>query len=420
MGSHRLFFALSLLFVSIGHPASASDQDALLDAARGADFVLLGEATHGTSEFYSERAALSQRLAQDARTGAIVIEADPTEVERVNRYVRGIGPDLSASEALSGFRRFPRWMWRNREFSDFVERLRTLNLARPPAARLGVYGMDVYDLYGALDRVRAYFRRENPTAMQAANAAAKCFAPFRRSGEAYGVASRKPSRTCDAQAEALVRAMDTAPLPAGGMPAEEHFAAVQAAATVVAGEAYYRAAYAGSCSWNVRERSMAAAVTRVAQHAGMSRDHAARVLIWAHNSHVAEAASTTMAERGEVSMADLLRRREPGKVFTVGFLTHSGSFMAAPAWGRPGQIYRLEPAARNSVEGLLLRSAGARASLMLRGPDVPPALAEWRPQRAIGAVFDSADASSIYARARLASEFDAAIFVAETKAVRPL
>jgi erythromycin esterase-like protein len=172
--------------------AAAPPLDAAVAAARQARFVLLGEATHGTHEFYVERARITQQLVEDARPGAIVLEADGTEVERANRYVRGLGPDRSAAEALADFRRFPRWMWRNRAFGQFVEALRARNLQRPEAARIGLYGMDVYDLYGALDRVRGYARRHLPSAVASADATARCFAPHRRSTEAMASPRESP------------------------------------------------------------------------------------------------------------------------------------------------------------------------------------------------------------------------------------
>jgi erythromycin esterase-like protein len=398
--------------------ATAIADEALDRAARQASFVLLGEATHGTSEFYSERARITKSLLADASAAAVVIEADNTEVERANLYVRGLGQDRSAAEALSAFRRFPRWMWRNAEFATFVEELRARNLARPAAERAGLYGMDVYDLFGALDRVRAYVRRHAPAAAVAADASARCFAPYRRKTEASGIASRKQRRSCTAPAEALLHAVDQIPSSADGAAAEAWFAVRQAAAAVVDGEAYLHAAYAGAYSWNVRERSMAGAIRRVAAHAA-GEGATTQVVVWTHNSHVAHAASTTMADRGETSIAHLLRKDAPGRVFTVGLLTHSGTFMAAPAWDRPGQTYRLAPASRNSIEGLLRRSGQARSVSMLRD-DAPAGCAEWRPQRAIGAVFDAGQPESVYSRAQLSTEFDAVILLDQTRAVRPL
>jgi erythromycin esterase-like protein len=415
------FLMTATLVASVAGAAGREGPErAVGDGAAAADVVLLGEATHGTSEFYTERGLTTEQLIQDGRPAAIVIEADGTEVERANRYVRGIGPDRSAADALSDFHRFPRWMWRNQEFASFVERLRADNLQRAEGARVGLYGMDVYDLYGALDRARSFLRGHGGRSATAAEAAARCFAPFRRSTEAYGIASRKPARSCAEAAGALLRAVRAISTPMAMEGAEERFAALQAATAVVDGEAYFRAAFAGAYSWNVRERAMAAAIGRIVEHSGERQPASARAIVWTHNSHVANAGSTVMVDRGETSIADLLRASGPRQVFSMGLLTHSGSVMAASAWGRPGQVFRLAPAARSSVEGLLRRSGESRSLLMLRGASVPAPLAEWRPQRGIGAVFDAGNPELAYSRARLSTEFDAVLFVAETRAVTPL
>jgi len=253
-----------------------------------------------------------------------------------------------------------------------------------------------------------------------ARAAVTCFAPHRSNPEAYGVAARKVSRSCERQATTLLAAVTEAPAQERAEAAEERFAAEQAVAAVVAGAAYYRAAFSGSYSWNVRERSMEGTVRAVAAHIG-AVDDGGRVIVWTHNSHVGNAASSAMVDRGEVSLADLLRAGHPGEVFTVGFLTHSGGFMAAPAWGRPGQVYRLPPASRGSVEGLLHRAGLGRSVLMLRDGNVRGALSEWRPERAIGVVFDpGAPPELSYSRARLGTQFDAVAFLDRTENLTPL
>jgi erythromycin esterase-like protein len=424
IGAVALLAGLAMAAAPVGSMPEVSGSEvqdrAAFEAATAADVVLLGEATHGTSEFYTERARITERLALDARTAAVLIEADGTEVERVNSYVRGIGPDSSAAAALSDARGFPRWMWRNEEFAGFVERLRAINLRRPEESRIGLYGLGVYDLYGALDRARTFLRQQGGRLAATGDAAAKCFAPYRRSTEAYGIASRKPAQSCAAAGEALLNAVKASSSRPGVGAGEARFQALQAAHAVVDGEAYFRAAFAGAYSWNVRERAMAAAIERVAEHLEAVRHQPTRVIVWAHNSHVAHAASTPMIDRGETTIADLLREGGVRQVFSIGLLTHSGTVMAASAWDRPSQVFRLPPAVRNSIEGLLRRSGEARSLLMLRGASLPASFAEWRPQRGIGVVYDASDPGSVYSRARLATEFDAVLFVAETRAVKPI
>lgn len=394
------------------------DYDDLLVAIGGAQIVLLGEATHGTGEFYRERARITLRLIRERGFDAVAIEADAPEVERANRYVRRAGPDGSAQAALGNFTRFPRWMWRNAEFCDFIETLRLENAARPAQSRVGVYGVDLYDLYGALDHVRAYARERAPAIRETSDDLARCLAPYRRSTEAYGVASRNPGRSCTAQAAALLRAVQELASADDVEGAEEQFSARRSAEALVAAEAYYRAVDIGPASWNLREHSMTIALASIASHAhGPGRT--GKTVFWGHNSHVGSARSTELTARGEVSIADLIRDRVPGSVFSVGFLTRTGAVMAAPAWGRPGQACRFKPAARNTVEATFARAGLNRALILTSDRNVHHLLTEERRQRAIGAVLDPGSDAG-YLAARLATQFDAVIFLDETTPVQPL
>jgi len=400
---------------------SVGDYDQLLATIGDARFVLLGESTHGTSDFYHERARISRRLIRERGFAAVMIEADVPEVERLNQYVRGMGVEETPAETLSGFTRFPRWMWQNVEFRDFVEQLRADNLLRPAEERVGIYGMDVNDLFGAIDMVRAYLRAHAPGAEARVGATYRCFAPFRRSTEAYGTAARKPSRSCEGQAVALAAEVDRLSVPDTETAREERFTAARSAAALVAGEAYFRAVYAGAYSWNVRERSMAAAIEAAALSSAAPSMRPGKVVVWAHNSHVGNATSTEMANSGEVSLADLLRRTHLGEVFSLGFLTRSGTVMAAPAWDRPAQIYRLPSASRDSVEALLHRSGLDRSLLILRNTSPSSPLAQRRPQRAIGVTYrPSSERNTSYIQGQLASQFDSLVYLDQTRAVSPV
>jgi erythromycin esterase-like protein len=230
--------------------------------------VLLGESTHGTHEYYRDRAQISERLVRELGFGAVAIEGNWSSTYRVNRYVRGLGTDQSATEALSGYRNFPQWMWRNSDFRDFVDRLRAWNLQQPVERRVGVYGMDVYDMFDAADAVIAYLGRADPAAAERARSHYRCFAAYRRSSHAYGEAARRANRSCQKAAEAVVAEVRRRPRPADPIQAEEHFAALRSAASVVGGEAYFRTVYAGSLAWNVRDRQMAQNVDDIAEHVG--------------------------------------------------------------------------------------------------------------------------------------------------------
>ena len=399
-----------------------SDYDALLRAIGGARFVLLGEPTHGTQEYYRERARISERLVRERGFGAVLIEGDWSPAFRVNRYVRGLGSDRDAGQALSGFRNFPQWMWPNTAFRDFVERLRTYNLTLPPERRVGVYGMDVYDLFDAQEAVTAYLTRADPAAAARARASYRCFAPHNRSTSSYGEAARRASQSCEKQAAAVLADVRRLPRPAGAASAEDHFAAVRSAASVAAGEEYFRTAYAGSMAWNVRDQHMARNVEETAQHVARMRGGEGKVAVWAHNSHNGDARATFAVRRGELNLGQLMRQRHGADSFLTGFFTYGGRVRAAPEWDAPSRVYDLKPALADSNSDVL-RQAGLPAySLVLRGNRAAePELGRERLQRAVGVIYaPGTERQSHYFEAQLTRQFDAIVFIERTNPVTPI
>ena len=398
---------------------ATTDYDPLISAVGDTPFVLLGESTHGTSEFYGERARITERLVRERGFLAVAIEGDWPETDRVNRYVRGLGDDRSAAEALSDFKRFPRWMWRNTEFAAFAERLRAYNLTQPPERRVGVYGMDVYNLFEAADAVVAWLSRVDPPAAARARTQYRCFVRYDRDTQKYGQ-STVNGRSCQAQAAAVLQDVRNRPRPADLQAAEAQFSALRSAASVVASEEYFRANYAGENSWNLRDRRMAATVSDVAAHVAAASGGPGKVAVWAHNTHVGDARATDMSLRGELNIGQLLRSENGERAFLVGFLTHSGTVMAAPEWDAPGRVYTLRPALPESYAGLFHASGLRRQLLMLRGQTEGP-LAGPRLERAVGVIYRPNDERlSHYFQARLSRQFDAAIFIDQTRAVTPL
>jgi len=401
---------------------ASTDYDALLGAIGDGRFVLLGESTHGTEEYYRERARISERLVRERGFGAVLIEGDWSPTLRVNRYVRGLGSDRSADQALAGYTNFPQWMWPNTAFRDFIERLRTYNLALPPERRVGVYGMDVYDLFEAQEAVIAYLSRVDPAAAGRARSSYRCFAPHNRSTHRYGEAARRASQSCQEEAAAVLAEVRRIPRPSGPAEAEEHFAALRSAASVAAGEEYFRTVYAGSMAWNVRDQHMARNVEETAQHVARQRGGEGKVVVWAHNSHNGDARATFAANRGELNLGQLLRQRHGQDAFLVGFLTYGGRVRAAPEWDQPSRVYDLRPALAGS-DADVLRQAGLPAfSLVLRGNQAAEAdLGRERLQRAVGVIYaPSTERQSHYFEARLARQFDAIIFVERTNPVTPI
>ncbi len=397
------------------------DYDRLIEAASAADFVLLGENTHGTADFYRERARITLRLIREGGFRAVILEADWPEAERINDYVRGRGGDGSAEQALSVFDRFPRWMWRNAEFAALIEDIRRHNEGLSLDEQVGVYGMDVYNLFEAAAAVTDYVDRTAPPDADAIRRLYRCFQPFRGRPEAYGAATRRASAAGEDEAEAaraLVNAVSPPPEPDAQ---DAHFSALRNASHVIAAEAYYRAAYSGAYSWNVRDRSMSETIEAVAaHHAGPGRERG-RVVVWAHNTHVGDARATEMTWRGELNLGQLLKERYGAKAFSVGFLTYAGRVTAARDWGGSARTYTLNPALPGSYSALF-EAAGLERALVVMA-DEGEASAVRRPalQRAVGVLYRPDDERAAhYFDANLADQFDAVVFLKETEPVTPL
>ncbi|HEX8442460.1 MAG TPA: erythromycin esterase family protein [Allosphingosinicella sp.] len=399
----------------------ANDHDGVVRAAAGSRFVLLGENTHGTREYYVERGRISERLIREAGFGAVAIEGDWSATYRVNQYVRGLGSDRSAEQALSGYQGFPRWMWRNAEFRDFIDRLRTWNLGQPAERRAGVYGMDVYDVFDAADAVIGYLGSVDPRAAATARRQYACFAPYRRSTHAYGEAARRASRSCEEEVQAVIGLVEGLPTPTGPVQRERHFAARRSAASVAGGEAYFRTVYAGSLAWNVRDQHMARNVEEIANHVGALSGRPGKVVVWSHNTHSGDARATFAADRGELNLGQLMRQRYRDAAFLVGFFTYTGTVMAAPEWDAPGRVYQLRPALPESYSGLFHRAGVSNFSMMLRGNASAAEFGRDRLERAVGVIYlPQSERQSHYFDARLTEQFDSIIYFDRTNAVSPL
>lgn len=401
---------------------SGRDHAQLLGRAATRQRVLLGESTHGTHEYYRERGRISERLIRDHGVRVVAIEGDWTPTWRVNLYVRGLGTDRSAAEAMRGYRNFPQWMWRNADFREFIERVRAVNLTRPPGDRAGIYGMDVYDLFDAADAVVAHLERNDPAAARRVRGHYRCFGRYRRDIEAYARALRSPERSCERDARAAVDEVRRLPASRDPVAAEHRFGAIQAAVSVASAEAYFRASATGAYSWNVRDEQMARNVEEQAAHARALSGREGKVVAWAHNSHVGDARATSASSRGELNLGQLMRQRHGDQAMLIGFFTHGGTVIAAPEWGAPGRRYTVRPALAGSHENLF-RQAGLPAFSLTLNADgaLAQALAAPMLQRAIGVIYRPDDERrSHYFDARLARQFDALIYFEATRAVEPI
>jgi erythromycin esterase-like protein len=313
-------------------------------------------------------------------------------------------------------------MWPNTDFRDFVERLRTYNLARPEAERVGLYGMDVYDLFDASEAVLTYLRQADPAAAERARSQYRCFAPYRRSTHEYGEATRNPRQSCKEEAEAVVAEMGRLPRPSDPRQAEAHFAAVRSAASVAAAEAYFRTVYTGSLAWNVRDQRMAENVEAIADHVAQMTGREGKVVMWSHNTHSGDARATFAADRGELNIGQLMRQRHGNDAFLVGFFSYIGTVFAAPEWDAPGRLYEMRPALPGSYSELFHKLGLSSFSLLMRGnPSLRDVLAAPMLERAIGVIYaPQTERQSHYFPARLAEQFDAVIFFDRSSAVTPL
>lgn len=406
---------------------SAADDRALVDELGQARLVLIGEATHGTHEFYRQRALLTRRLIEEKGFRAVAAEADWPDAYRVNRYVRGTGTDDDAVESLADFRRFPAWMWRNADVLDFVGWLRAYNEARAEDARIGFYGLDLYSLHTSMQAVLAYLDKVDPDAAIRARQRYACFDRFGQDTQDYAYAAGlglSPSceREVVAQLVELRRRAAEYATRDGRIAADELFVAEQNARVVRDAEEYYRTMFGGHVeSWNLRDRHMSDTLANLIDFLDRMRP-GTRVVVWAHNSHLGDARATEMGEHGELNVGQLVRERFGGQAALVGFTSAHGSVTAATAWDGPARRRRLRPALAGSYERLFHDSHVPRFVLPLRTDlELAGLLSQARLERAVGVVYlPESERRSHYFHARLADQFDVVLHIDETRAVEPL
>jgi erythromycin esterase-like protein len=408
----------------VAHPLTQpGDYDPLFDAIGEARLVLIGEASHGTHEFYRVRAELTKRLIVEKHFGGVAIEGDWPDAWRVNQYVQGSNTDSDAAQALAGFRRFPTWMWRNADVLDFVGWLRAWN-DRHARAAVGFYGLDLYSLHASMEAVLRYLDTVDRDAARRARARYACFDHYGEDAQAYGYAAAFDfSRSCEDEVvtqlvELQRRAAEYASRD-GRIAEDEYFQTEQNARLVQNAEEYYRAMFRGRVSsWNLRDTHMGDTLeSLIAHHARQGRS--SKIVVWAHNSHLGDARATSMGQEGELNLGQLARERHPGECFLIGFSTHEGTVTAASDWGEPPQRMRVRPSLQDSVERLFHEAHIERLLVLSR--EAPPALARPRLERAIGVVYHPrTERLSHYFDARLSEQFDAVLHFDVTRALEPL
>jgi len=398
----------------------------LVDAIADARLVLIGEATHGTHEFYRTRAELTKSLIVERGFNLVAVEADWPDAYRVNRWVRGASKEFGAEAALDDFTRFPRWMWRNTDVVDFVRWLREHNDARSVSERVGFYGLDLYSLHRSIDAVLEYLKKVDPDAAERARSRYACFDVFGEDPQAYGYnSSLGLSRDCENEVTSQLlelrrQALDYANRD-GRIAADEYFFAEQNARLVANAETYYRAMFGGRAeSWNVRDRHMMETLETLLAQVGQG-ERPSRAVVWAHNSHLGDARATQMGASGELNLGQLVRERFGQDAWLVGFTTHTGTVTAARNWDDPAERRRVRPSLAGSYERLFHEVGLERFLLFLREGRARNALWSERLERAIGVIYrPESERPSHYFRARLPEQFDAVLHIDQTTALEPL
>lgn len=429
-GSTKQFFmseklrTISQKALSLESETTVADE--ILALVGDARFVLIGEASHGTHEFYRSRAAITKRLIAEKGFSAVAVEADFPDAYRINRFVRGIGADQSALESLDDFRRFPLWMWRNDVVLEFVEWLKNYNDNLEINKKVGFYGIDLYSLHASMAAVLKYLETVDKEAARRARYRYSCFEHHGDDPQHYGyAASFDISQSCeDAAVNQLVelrkRAFDYMNRD-GFIARDEYFYAEQNARLVADAEQYYREMFRGRVSsWNLRDRHMAETLVALSHHLEAEK-LPPKIVVWAHNSHLGDARATDMRERGEWNVGQLIREQFTEETVIIGYTTFTGTVAAATNWDEPPQVKRVREGLNNSYERLFHLVGKPNFFLNLREAETRDAFRGQLLERAIGVIYrPETERVSHYFYADLARQFDGVIHFDETHALEPL
>jgi erythromycin esterase-like protein len=396
-----------------------ADLDPLLDRIGDAGIVAIGEASHGTHEYYAWRAALTRRLIEERGFGFVAVEGDWPDCYRVNRSVKlREGAHEDPRDALDSFDRWPTWMWANDDVVDFCRWLQGFNAVRPAEQRVGFYGLDVYSLWESMHELIGWLREHEPQLVDKAVRALRCFEPFGEDGAEYAFATRFAPTTCEQAVIDLLRhlAEERSGTMAKGDP-EDRFSAEQNAVVVANAELYYRSMVQSSAeSWNVRDVHMADTLDRLFEFAGD------KAVVWEHNTHIGDARATDMAGEGMVNVGQLLRERHGlDDVVLVGFGGYRGGVIAGKEWGTQMERMTVPPARAGSLEAMLHEEVG-RDALFVVPPGARPDWLDRRlDHRAIGVVYrPERERWGNYVPTVLGRRYDAFLHLEDTTPLQPL
>ncbi len=412
---------LSLLIRENAEPFAPDEGDLgpLLDRIGDAHVVLLGEATHGTSEFYRARARITRELIVRRGFDFVAVEADWPDAARIDDYV--LGNVRRSSLDFKPFERFPSWMWRNEDVHDFIQWLRAFNADRPER-RVGFHGLDLYSMFTSIAAVLEYLHRIDPAAERLARSRYALLDRFRHDPAGYGYAVLAGRfESAEAEVVKMLREMLDKRMAYAQRDGDRFFDAIQNARVVAGAEQYYRAMYSGSvASWNLRDEHMFLTLRMLLGHYG----DGSKCVVWEHNSHVGDARATEMSERGETNVGEMCRNTFGRDVYIVGFGTDHGTVAAASDWDAQVETKAIVPAMEGSYERLFHDAETPACTLHLAEPrraEVRDELLEQRLERAIGVIYlPHTERLSHYFHASLPRQFDEYVYIDETHAVRAL
>lgn len=396
------------------------DLNPLLDRIGNARYVLLGEASHGTSEYYQWRAQISQRLIREKGFSFIAVEGDWPDCYRVNRYIKGFSDTgADAHEVLDAFNRWPTWMWANEEIVQLAEWLREHNAGLSDNKKVGFFGLDVYSLWESLYAVLGYLRKYDPSLLWAARRAFQCFEPFGEDPQHYARSTVLVPSSCENEVVSLLKELHAKKPQYCSENREGYFTTEQNALVVKNAEAYYRAMVRGGPeSWNIRDRHMTETLERLIEQHGPN----SKAIIWEHNTHIGDARATDMADEGMVNVGQIIREQHcDDGVFLVGFGSHHGTVIAGKDWEAPMEEMRVPGGREGSWEDVLHRAGAVDKLLLLEDMQDNDNCFTERGHRAIGVVYHPEyEHLGNYVPTVLPRRYDAFCYFDETHALHPL
>lgn len=406
-----------------------ANYDDLFQSINGARFILMGEASHGTMEFYRERIRITKQLIERYGYDAVVIEGDWPDSYRVNEYVNATSTDENGEAALLGFQRFPTWMWRNEEVLDFIEWLRVFNDHKPKHERgVGFYGMDLYSLFTSMEVVMKYLLKTDRALAEKAKKRFSCFDHYNNDSQLYGYLASYSESLHGCEHEVIDQLKEILKMKlylqsmSNKVP-DEFFSTLQNARLIKNAENYYRCMYGGrTSSWNLRDEHMVQTIEQIDQHLSQEYGRPARIIVWAHNSHIGDARETQLSLIGELNVGQLMRQKYGSEVFLLGFTTFEGYVTAASEWGARAERKKINPGLENSYENLFHQVGYDRFMFITKDNMKLKSFFPIRKlERAIGVVYvPRSERQSHYFYSNIANQFDAVIHIDATEALKPI